>query len=537
MPPDALLTLLPDLVLLMHRDGRVLSHGGGQGVPVLRPREGSAEPSWSGATGTLIRQLARRSISLRTPADIRFRELDRQYEARATATGPDRALIVVRAVLTESSEDSADATGERPRPELDRRGFLRRLKESVSLASLQEKSLAVAVLYIDGISDIAQIIAARVSEQILSAAILRISADAGLGLDGKPTWYLGQLGENALALAIHSSDRSAIEACVSDVCASLREPVVAGNAEFRLTIHAGVGVLGLDASSPRLLLDHARAAAAEARRAASSEVRFFSDTIKLRSLARLDMARELREAIENRQIGTRYVARHDLRTGRVVTWVAYLRWEHRLRGEIRPAEFLRVAESTGLAVPLSRAALELLCEDFAKLSPLWEPEVRVSFGALRDHVFHEEFAADMQRVVAEGKVPARRLELRIAEKAFVACDPEGFSRFRKSGVRLVVDEVGREMGSLPSLARAPLWGLQLDRAWTAAIRTDEVARSVCRAGLSVANAFGLAPIATGVDSEAQREVLLEMGFRYGTGDLFPSLPQYITAPAPVLTTV
>jgi EAL domain-containing protein (putative c-di-GMP-specific phosphodiesterase class I) len=143
----------------------------------------------------------------------------------------------------------------------------------------------------------------------------------------------------------------------------------------------------------------------------------------------------------------------------------------------------------------------------------------------------------MQRVVAEGKVPARRLELRIAEKAFVACDPEGFSRFRKSGVRLVVDEVGREMGSLPSLARAPLWGLQLDRAWTAAIRTDEVARSVCRAGLSVANAFGLAPIATGVDSEAQREVLLEMGFRYGTGDLFPSLPQYITTPAPVLTTV
>jgi EAL domain-containing protein (putative c-di-GMP-specific phosphodiesterase class I) len=101
-------------------------------------------------------------------------------------------------------------------------------------------------------------------------------------------------------------------------------------------------------------------------------------------------------------------------------------------------------------------------------------------------------------------------------------------------VRLVVDEVGREMGSLPSLARAPLWGLQLDRAWTAAIRADEVARSVCRAGLSVANAFGLAPIATGVDCEQQRDVLLEMGFHYGTGDLFPALSQDITTPAPRL---
>jgi EAL domain-containing protein (putative c-di-GMP-specific phosphodiesterase class I)/GGDEF domain-containing protein len=538
MPADALIGLLPDLVLVMRRDGHVIAHGGGHGVPELRPAcdsEGEAiVPPWSEATGTLIKQLVRRSISLRTSTEARFRELDRPYEARATAQGPDRAIVVVRAILTDAPEDAPDTTGERPRPELDRRGFMRRLKESVSLAALQEKSVSVAVLYIDGIADIAQIMAARVSEQILSTAILRLSAHAGLGLDARPGWYLGQIGENTLALVVDSSERSEIEESVALVCASLREPVSVGDAEFRLTVYAGVGVLGLDASSPRLLLDHARAAAAEARRAASVDVFFFSDTIKLRSLARIDMARELREAIDNRDIGFRYVARHDLRTGRVVAWVAYLRWEHPLRGEIRPAEFLRVAESTGLAVALSRAALDLFCKDFARLSPHWEPGVRISFGALREHIYHEEFLADIERLVAEGRVPAQRLELRIAEKAFVACDPAAFASLCKSGARLVVDEVGRDMGSLVALARAPLWGLQLDRAWTTAISTDDVARSVCRAGLSVANALDLASIATGVDSEAQRDALLELGFRYGTGDLYIAAPQNITAlePAP-----
>ena len=257
-----------------------------------------------------------------------------------------------------------------------------------------------------------------------------------------------------------------------------------------------------------------------ARRTASSDVSFFRDTIKTRSLARFDMARELRDAISNREIGIRYVGRHDLKTGRMVCWVGYVRWEHRLRGEIRPAEFLPIAERTGLALPLSRAALDCFCNDFEKLRPRLKTDVRLSFGALCDHVFHEDFMSDIQRLIAEGRVPAERLELRIAEKAFIACDPEKVRPLRKSGVQLVVDEVGRDMGSLVALARAPLWGLQLDRSWTTAIRSDDVARLVCRAGLSVANALGFAPIASGIDSQTQRDSLLEIGFRYGTGDLY-----------------
>jgi hypothetical protein len=104
--------------------------------------------------------------------------------------------------------------------------------------------------------------------------------------------------------------------------------------------------------------------------------------------------------------------------------------------------------------------------------------VRISFGALRDHFFHEGFLSEMERMLADKALPAERLELRVAEKTFVAHDPNDFRRLQRRAVQIVVDEVGRGMSSLSSLARAPLWGLQLDRAWVTAVRNDPIARKV-----------------------------------------------------------
>jgi EAL domain-containing protein (putative c-di-GMP-specific phosphodiesterase class I)/GGDEF domain-containing protein len=532
MPADVLIERLPDLVVLLRRDGILVAHSGGDGVAGLKPAENMIgkpiDSVWSEFVAGLIKQLTRKAIALRTTTEARFQEGGRDYEARVSAQGPDRAICVIRAVLAGAHDVSLEATDERPRPQLDRRGFLRRFKESMSLAALREKPIAVAVIHVEGITDIAQIIAAKLSDQIMSAAIFRLPMQSGDSVDGAPWWYLGQLNDSLLALVLETSDRGAIDSCVSRICVSLREPVKIGEAQFHLTPYAGVAILGQDASSPKLLLDHARSAATEARRSGSTGVCFFTDTLRLKSLARLDIARELHDAIANRDIRFRYVGRHDLATGRLVTWVGYLRWLHPLRGEIRPVEFLRVAEATGLATALSRAVLTCLRDDFAALGPRSDSDVRISFGALRHHILHDNFVADIERFLEEGAVPAERLELRISEKAFIAREPTDFNSLKRLGVRLVVDEVGRGMGSLDWLARAPIWGLQLDRAWTTALRRDEVALKVCRAGVGVATALGLTPIVTGVDDQEQRDALLALGCRHGTGDLYADrLPDII----------
>jgi predicted signal transduction protein with EAL and GGDEF domain len=334
-------------------------------LPAFRPDAGAVgkrlDVLWPDSAASQVMHLTRKAIALRDTIEGRFFEGGYPYEARVSPKGPDRALCVIRTPLTGQQAEGVNSSGPHPGAHLDRRGFLRRFHESMSWAALREEPLAVAVIHVDGIADIAQLIGTTVAEQILSTAILRLSGrlseTAAMRPDGQRWWYLGQLSESLLAVVLESSDRQAIQACVSDVCASLREPVSAGEAEFHLTVYAGVALLGRDASSPRALLDHARAASAEARRAGSTDICFFTENVSQRQLARLDSARELRDAIANRDVRLRYVGRHDLATGRLVAWVGYLRWLHPLRGEIRPVEFLRLAETTGLATELSRAAL------------------------------------------------------------------------------------------------------------------------------------------------------------------------------------
>lgn len=517
-----LVEALPDLALLVRRDGIVLAQGGGRDAAGLRPEADPAgkplEASWPGPVAELLLQLTRKAIAQRTTVEARFCSGKIEFTAQASARGPDWAVCMIRPVAG-AAEDGLD-TGAHPRPQLDRRGFLRRFKESMSWAALRETPIALALIQVDGIADIAQVLASQVSEQVMSAVIRRLPAQ-GTASGTAPDWYLGQLSESLLAIVLESADRAAIAAHIAQVCSSLSEPVRAGDAEFHLTPYAGVAILGQDASSPKLLLEQARIAVMEARRSGSAQApRFFTDTVKLRTLARLDLARELRNAIAGGEIRLRYTGRHDLKSGRLTGCVGYLRWPHQLRGEIRPAEFLRVAAATGLSASLSRAVLASFCRDFAALAARCEPEVCISFGALRHHVLHEEFVSDVARLIAEGAIPAERLELRIAEKVFITREPAQFEALKRLGLRLVVDEVGRGMGSLDALARAPIWGLQLDRAWVAALRNDPVARKVCRAGIEMAAALGVVPIATGVDDADTRDALLELGCSYGSGDLY-----------------
>jgi EAL domain-containing protein (putative c-di-GMP-specific phosphodiesterase class I) len=99
------------------------------------------------------------------------------------------------------------------------------------------------------------------------------------------------------------------------------------------------------------------------------------------------------------------------------------------------------------------------------------------------------------------------------------------------GLQLVVDEVGRDFSSFELLARAPVWGLQLDRSWVAALNDNAAAMKVCRAAMGVAHAFDLIPIATGVDGIQQRDALIKFGCAQGMGDFYepPGLAQPFTA--------
>ncbi len=156
----ALIDALPDLVVLVRRDGILLTFAGGHELPGLKPDAQSIGENyatvWPPQVADLIKRLALKAIGIRAATDARFHHLGEDYEVRVSAQGPDRALCVIRRVLAGAPDELLESTGERPRPQLDRRGFLRRFKDSISLAALCEKPAALAIIQLDGVTDIAQ---------------------------------------------------------------------------------------------------------------------------------------------------------------------------------------------------------------------------------------------------------------------------------------------------------------------------------------------------------------------------------------------
>ena len=349
--PDSLIEALPDLVVQLGRDGSVTRQAGGRLLNEFGPAQ------WPPAMTALVRQLTRRAIASRGNADGVMADGGRRYEVRVTAQSPEQAIGVIR-------ETPPDAHVELDDP-MDRRRFWQRFTESISMAVLGERPIALAVIHLDGIAEISQVMDTNVSDQLMSVAIRRLSKIEALA-EEHANWYAGQTGDDELAVVLHHSDRDTIERFIGLICQSLRARLNFGDASFQLKVYAGVAILGQDAGSQKALLESARSATVEARRCENIAACFFSDTMQLRALTRLDIARELRDAWMNREIRLRYRARHDLESGRLVALVGYLRWLHPIRGEIAPAQFLGAAAATGLAAALSRSLLEASargCED------------------------------------------------------------------------------------------------------------------------------------------------------------------------------
>lgn len=491
----------PDRVLLIGRNGTLLREEGVVSTAALPLEE---------YLPTLAR-LARRAISSRAAQAATFTGTAGTAELRASPLGPDRALCVIRSV------DVAVSEGD---PWLPRTAFVERLQASIDDCRLRERNLALIVIELDGLSHLGRLLDPQLAGSVLRAALTRLEAVARAA-DAKPA-IVGQLGTHSVALLLACADADAARGSAAAAVDSLASPLGIGDATFELSPYAGIAALGRDGSVASSLLAEASRAAADAMAVHDRSPRFASREQGPSRRPVTDLARELQGAIRDGGVGLRYQPRHDLVTGRRTAWVAYLRWRHPLRGEIAAAECLSIAESTGLSKQLSRAMLESVARDSRQLLDGEAADLRISLGALRHHVLDGDFAEDIAELCQRDGVAASRLELRISERTFIATDLDTLRAFADLGIQLIVDEVGRAVLPLERLAKAPLFGMQIDRAWVVSAATDGISRRVCEAGIAVSHALGLLPIASGIDTPFHLDTLIALGCRLGMGDFYAS---------------
>jgi predicted signal transduction protein with EAL and GGDEF domain len=510
----ALVEAMPDWVAFVRPDGLVTNHAGGRAVPLVSRGVLSAASHLRdllpAEPAALIVRMVRRSLADRQSVESEFADGPATYRIRVLPQGPQRALCVIRGPDT----SRVQIAGEPPR-----RGFLMELERRVADARLRERPLAVGVLSLDALSDIGRSIDYSIADQLHAVILDKLAALATQMGEGRCS--VKRLGESSLGFVIEGiADRDGVESIADSLYGLATAPVHLCDAEFQLSAAVGIALLGRDASEARQLLAHARSAMFEARRSTRSRVQFYSDTLDLLPVARLDIERQLRKAIAASEISLEYLPRHDLETGQLTGLHAYMRWAHPIWGDIPPAQFLPVAEATGLAPALSRAVLERLAADCTEQRIA--EGIPVSFGALRQHIASGQLIDDCRSLSADGHLCMERFELRIDERTLTSLPDadKTLGALSSFGAHLIIDEVGRQVSPMLRLAQLPLSALQIDRALVVASRTSVAAQRCCRGIAAMAEAFAINAIAGGIDADETRRRMALYGFHQGMGDLY-----------------
>ena len=517
MSEESLIRAMPDLVAFIRPDGLITDHLGGNSLPFLlgagdlvghRIQE-LLEP----AAGAMILRLIRRALAERDSCETAFTQNEDAYRVRVQAQGPERAMCVMQYVA------GAALPAHPGTPGAHADGFPGRLRDAVADASLRERSFAVCAIFLDGLADIGALIDFSLRQQVLDTVLQRVRAAA----NAESAAFVEIIGDSVLGAIVTEGERDPLRSAVESIAASIHAPVRLHDATFVLAPHIGVAIFGKDASNPQTLLDHARAAMFEARRAEAGSIQFYSDTVRMLPVVRLDIERELREAIDAGQITLHYRGRHNLSDGRLTGVDAYLRWMHPLRGEIAPAEFLRIAETTDLAPAVSQAALARLALDLPHLRRRFGTDLPICFGPLRQHLCTEQFLRDVFGARHAGAFTSGGFMLRIAERTLGALsDPKRLlDELLQAQVACVIDEMGSGTISLSQLAQLPIAALQITRRYVVAAPHDAAALRTCRSVVALAEGLGVEAIAPGIDANANRECLSGMGCAHGLGDLYP----------------
>jgi diguanylate cyclase (GGDEF)-like protein len=388
------------------------------------------------------------------------------------------------------------------------------------------EGFAVLVVDVDRLRAVNEALGPDVGDDLLravSAELARMVPAGGL---------LARLGGDEFAVIL--PPRAGVDpAAEADAFArrareALARPLLAPAHSVVATAGVGIALHPRDGADGDTLLKHAELALYEAKRQGAGGQHAFEPVLAAGAGQRLALENALRVAVAERQLSLHYQPQLDLRTGALAGVEALLRWQHPEWGAMAPAEFIPVAEESGLieAIGLwvmTEACRQLRAWDAAGLSV---PVVAVNCSVKQ--LDAERLPVQVATVLAATGLPAHRLELEITESMLMR-EPERaiatLQALRTQGVRLSIDDFGTGHSSLAYLKRLPVHLLKIDRAFVSGIGESESDEQICRAVIALGRNVGLRTLAEGVEHDPQATFLREEGCDLVQGFLYtPALP-------------
>ncbi|HXY05944.1 MAG TPA: EAL domain-containing protein [Burkholderiaceae bacterium] len=290
------------------------------------------------------------------------------------------------------------------------------------------------------------------------------------------------------------------------IIAALNLPYMLGAYEHYCTASIGAALFGDRPISEEELLRHADMAMYQAKAAGRNALRFFDPRSQSTIAAQSALEADLRVALRDGQLTLHFQPVVD-GARRVVGAEALLRWRHPTRGLVAPAEFIPVAETTGLLIPIGHWVLETVCAllaTWAARPERAELSVAVNISALQ--IRQADFVAQVLEIVQRTGATAKRIRLEITESLFLDDVEDTIAKMKALnalGIGFSLDDFGTGYSSLSYLKRLPLDQLKIDKSFVMNLEQDDSDASICAATIGLAHNLGLQVVAEGVETEVQ----------------------------------
>lgn len=388
-----------------------------------------------------------------------------------------------------------------------------------ALGQAQRNREALALLYIDldNFKHVNDTLSHRVGDLLLIDLTKRFQLALRAG---DTLCRLG--GDEFIVLLPHSAAEDAAHVAERLIHTSTQAASIEGN-ELVVTPSLGIALYPADGEDYETLLSKADTATHRAKQDGRATYRFFTAEMQRRSTRTLKLEAALRRALENRELSLNYQPQVDLREGCLVGVEALLRWRHPELGQVSPAEFIPVAESSGLILPIGewvmRTAMQQLL-DWDRQG-LTVPVVAVNLSAVQFR--KERLVQDVKDILAELGVPPARLEIELTESLMMdnpVAAVAVMDELHRAGIQLSIDDFGTGYSSLNYLKRFRIDKLKIDQSFVRDLDKDPEDEAIVRAIISLAESLRFRTIAEGVETEAQLDFLRAAGCQEVQGYLF-----------------
>jgi len=387
----------------------------------------------------------------------------------------------------------------------NRNSFLDRLDAEIREAGERKTRFALLSFDLDRFKEINDMFGHATGDAVLAQISQRLAA--GLGVSE----YAARFGgDEFFAIFSLADNPERIMEFADRILATVRRPLsLEGN---QLTVGASVGIALFpdDAKNAAELMANADLAMYRAKETPGSKACFFESGMDLRVRERRNLARDLRQALASEEFELYYQPQSRLTDNQTIGYEALIRWNHPGKGLVPPADFIPIAEETGLIVPIGEWVLRKACLTAAS----WAEPYRIAVNLSPVQFSHGSLPETVHSILIETGLAPKRLELEVTESLLIS-DPDMalhmLRRLKTLGVSIAMDDFGTGYSSLSTLQSFPFDKIKIDRSFVDKLDKQRKSASIIRAVLALGRSLEIPVLAEGIETKAHLDFLRKEG--------------------------